>query len=165
MSDDDPRAALATLTARVAALEAERAAGNLAHRYAAALDRPDPEVLARLFVADGVLDTSRGTYRGRDEIAAFFRRAAALDDSEKRHFVCAPEVRASSAEIAELDCYFGFTGRGENRSMLGWGTYSAACRVESGTASFERLTIRVHVGTDLEAGWPRDVSAPIRTGG
>lgn len=162
MTDDDTRAALAALTGRVARLEAERAAGNLMHRYAAALDRPVPETLAELFVEDGVLDTTRGIHRGRREIAEFFRNAAALDDSEKRHFVCLPQIHTSSTEIAELDCYFGYTARGEGRSMLGWGTYSATCRVDSGTAAFTRLAIRVHVGTDLEAGWPSD---PIRTAG
>jgi len=142
------------LGARIDALEAERAATGLMHRYAAALDEPDPDELARLFTADGTLETTRGSYRGHDEIAGFFRSARAADDSDKRHFLCQPEVRSIGAGRVALDCYFSYIARGA-ASMLGWGTYTAVCDVDSGVAAFDSLRIAVHLGTDLSRGWRR----------
>ncbi|MDV2478387.1 nuclear transport factor 2 family protein [Rhodococcus zopfii] len=145
---------ITALAARIEVLESERAACGLMHRYAAALDEPDPDMLARLFTAEGTLRTSRGTFRGHDEIAGFFRSARAADDSDKRHFVCQPDVRSIDARRVALDCYFSYIARGSD-SMLGWGTYAAVCRVESGIAVFDSLNIAVHLGTDLTRGWHR----------
>ncbi|MGW0022535.1 nuclear transport factor 2 family protein [Rhodococcus sp. NPDC003382] len=145
---------ITALGARIDALEAERAASGLMHRYAAALDEPDPDELARLFTADGTLDTTRASYRGHDEIAGFFRAARAADDSDKRHFLCQPDVRSTGDGRVALDCYFSYIARGTD-SALGWGTYGAVCRVESGVAAFDSLRIAVHHGTDLGRGWRR----------
>lgn len=153
--DDRYRSQIASLTARLDTLEAERAACTLMHTYAATLDRPDPDELAALFTTDGILVTSRSTHRGHDDIAGFFRAARATDDSEKRHFLCQPAVHTTEPGLVALDCYFTYTARGAERSMLGWGTYSAQCRIESGRAYFTSLIIDVHLGTDLGTGWPR----------
>nr|WP_277351993.1 nuclear transport factor 2 family protein [Rhodococcus sp. HNM0563] len=150
------QATIEQLAGRVAALESERAAAGLMHRYAAQLDAPAPEKLALLFADDGALVTRLGTFRGHDEIGGFFRTAGGTDPSEKRHFVCQPEVRSISTGLVQLDCYFGYTARAAHGSGLGWGTYSAVIRTEVGDARFESLAIDVHVGTDLARGWPRE---------
>lgn len=139
---------------RVTTLESERTAAGLMHRYAALLDAPVPENLALLFTDDGALVTRRGTFRGRDEVAAFFREARGTDSSEKRHFVCQPDIRSTATNLVQLDCYFGYTARATRESGLGWGTYSAVIRTDAGDALFESLAIDVHVGTDLSNGWP-----------
>ncbi|MEE2056964.1 nuclear transport factor 2 family protein [Rhodococcus artemisiae] len=143
------------LVSRVTTLESERAASGLMHRYAALLDNPAPESLASLFTDDGVLATGRGTHSGRDEIAGFFRSARAADDSDKRHFICQPELRAYTPDRVRLQCYFGYTARAGDGSGIGWGTYTAEVCTDSGEALFESLTIDLHVGTDLERGWGR----------
>lgn len=142
------------LAARVAALEAERAASGLMHRYAALLDAPVPESLASLFISDGELRTSRGAYRGHDEITGFFRNARSIDPSEKRHFVCQPRVTTDESGLVLLECYFGYTARADRSSGIGWGTYTAEIRATNADALFESLTIDLHMGTDLEQGWP-----------
>ncbi|MFD6858752.1 nuclear transport factor 2 family protein [Rhodococcus sp. NPDC060090] len=153
----DPRlqALLDDLISRVTTLESERTASGLMHRYAALLDRPSPESLASLFTGDGALVTGRGTHRGRGEIAEFFRSARAGDDSDKRHFICQPELRAHTPERVRLECYFGYTARAREGSGIGWGTYTADILTSSGEALFETLTIDVHIGTDLARGWAR----------
>ncbi|MGX6509231.1 nuclear transport factor 2 family protein [Rhodococcus sp. SJ-2] len=149
------QALLDDLVSRVTTLESERAASGLMHRYAALLDNPVPDSLASLFTDDGVLTTGRGIHTGRDEIAGFFRSARSTDDSEKRHFICQPEIRAHTHDRVHLQCYFGYTARARGGSGIGWGTYTADIRASSGEARFESLTIDLHVGTDLERGWDR----------
>lgn len=152
--DTQSHSLISDLAARVATLEAERAASGLMHRYAALLDTPEPEALAALFLPDGYLRTRRGTYRGHDEIAGFFRNARSIDPSEKRHFVCQPRVTTDETGLVHLECYFGYTARAERSSGIGWGTYTADIRAANAGALFESLTIDLHVGTDLEQGWP-----------
>ncbi|MGN0125459.1 MAG: nuclear transport factor 2 family protein [Rhodococcus sp. (in: high G+C Gram-positive bacteria)] len=142
------------LATRVATLEAEREASGLMHRYAALLDAPVPESLASLFASGGELRTSRGTYRGRDEITGFFRNARSIDPSEKRHFICQPRVTTGESGLVVLECYFGYTSRTDRSSGIGWGTYAAEIRATNADALFESLTIDLHMGTDLEQGWP-----------
>jgi hypothetical protein len=148
---DDVLAALNVLTERVAVLEAHRAAGDLMHRYAGALDDPDPERLSLLFTRTGILRTPSAEYRGRSAIGGFFAAARERDTSDKRHFVCQPEIEAHESGIVSLRCYFLYTALGSGRSALGWGTYAAECLTDSGTAQFESLTIAVHGDADLSA--------------
>lgn len=155
MSTDPLHAQIDDLMSRVITLESERAASGLMHRYAALLDHPMPESLASLFAADGTLVTGRGTYLGHDEIAGFFRSARSTDDSDKRHFICLPDLRAHAPDRVHLECYFGYTARAREGSGIGWGTYTADILTSSGEALFESLTIDLHVGTDLARGWAR----------
>ncbi|MGW5075904.1 nuclear transport factor 2 family protein [Rhodococcus sp. NPDC004095] len=154
MTPDEMTIALTALTERVAGLEAERAALSLMHRYAAALDDPDPAALSRLFTPDGTLATPRAEHRGRAAIVDFFTQARQRDASTKRHFVCQPEVTTTGPDRAALQCYFLYTalpGASEPPSVLGWGAYRAECRIDSGTALFESLRIAVHATSELAA--------------
>jgi hypothetical protein len=147
---------ITALLDRVQRLEEAEAARNLFHRYASTLDDPTPEGVAALFTEDGVLRTRLGVSTGRAEIAAFYRNRLAVDDAPKRHFIVNPRTTWVAPGVVEVASYFLFTGRGGDRSIIGWGTYLDRIRVTDGEALFEDKTITLEVGTDLESGWPAD---------
>lgn len=120
MTAADPT--LHTLVERLRRLEEMEIARNHLHRYAATLDNPTPEAVAALFTDDGILRTGRGTAVGRTSIADFYRRLLERDPSEKRHFITSPHTTWLAPGLVEIASYFLFTGRGTNRSVLGWGT-------------------------------------------
>lgn len=146
MSTTELHTALAALTDRVLRLEAHRAAGDLMHRYAAALDDPDPRTLSMLFTPDGVLRTPRGEHRGRGAVAEFFTSARRQDPSDKRHFVCQPRIETPQTGVVALTSYFLYTSTTPQGSALGWGLYEAECRTGTGPAEFVSLTITPHTG-------------------
>ncbi|GAA3742196.1 hypothetical protein HDA32_003323 [Spinactinospora alkalitolerans] len=145
---------LEALLLRVRRLEEAEAARNHLHRYAETLDAPTPEAVAALFTEDGALHTRLGDFVGREAIAGFYRDRLAADPSDKRHFVVSPRTTWLEPGLVEIASYFLFTGRGEDRSIIGWGTYLDRLRVEGGGALLEDKTITLHVGTDLHTGWP-----------
>ncbi|MEY9212436.1 nuclear transport factor 2 family protein [Thermobifida halotolerans] len=145
--------AVAALLRRVQRLEEMETARNHLHRYAAALDDPVPEEVAALFTEDGVLRTRRGDAAGRQGIAEFYRRLLEIDPAEKRHFIVAPETTWLEPGLVEIASYFLFTGRGADRSAIGWGTYVDRIRVTGDEALIAEKTITMHVGTDLGTGW------------
>src|SRR5690606_4687610 len=124
---------LHTLVERLRRLEEMEIARNHLHRYAATLDNPTPEAVAALFTDDGILRTGRGTAVGRTSIADFYRRLLERDPSEKRHFITSPHTTWLAPGLVEIASYFLFTGRGTNRSVLGWGTYLDRIRIVDGT--------------------------------
>jgi hypothetical protein len=149
---------LEALLERVRRLEEIETARNLLHRYAETLDQPTPETVAALFTPDGALHTRLGDCVGREQITTFFRDRLATDRSEKRHFIVSPRTTWLGPGRVAIAAYFLFTGRGDDRSILGWGTYDDVVRIVDGEALFEDKTIELHVGTDLQAGWPSDRS-------
>lgn len=145
---------LYTLVERLRRLEEMEIARNHLHRYAATLDNPTPEAVAALFTDDGILRTGRGTAVGRTSIADFYRRLLERDPSEKRHFITSPHTTWLAPGLVEIASYFLSTGRGTNRSVLGWGAYLDRIRIVDGTPLIAEKTIELHVGTDLHTGWP-----------
>ncbi|GAA3983273.1 nuclear transport factor 2 family protein [Thermobifida alba] len=153
MTATDPHA-VEDLLNRVRRLEEMETARNHLHRYAETLDDPTPEAVAALFTEDGVLRTRRGDAVGRRGIAEFYRRLLQLDPAEKRHFITSPKTTWLAPGLVEVSSYFLFTGRGADRSAIGWGTYLDRIRVTGDEALIAEKTITMHVGTDLDAGWP-----------
>lgn len=143
-----------TLLARVQRLEDAERARNHLHAYAEALDTPVPSRVAALWTEDGVLQVPSGAFEGRAGVEEFYRSRGEADPSEKRHFIVSPRVRHLEPGLVEVASYFVFTARGEDRSVLGWGTYLDRIRIVGDVALFEQKTITPHVGTDLASGWP-----------
>jgi hypothetical protein len=144
---------VAALLRRVQRLEEMETARNHFHRYAATLDSPTPESVAALFTENGALRTRLGDFVGRTAIAEFYRDRLTADPSEKRHFVVNPHTTWLEPGLVEIASYFIFTGRGDQRSVIGWGTYLDRIRVQGDSALFEHKTIVIDVGTDLAHGW------------
>lgn len=153
---DHTRTTLADALARLQRLEECEAARNHLHAYASALDAPTPDAVAALFTEDGTLTIPSGTWEGRDGIAAFYRDRLGSDPSEKRHFIVSPRTRWLGPGSVEVASYFVFTGRGTDKSVIGWGDYLDRIRVVDGVPLFEAKTITPHVGTDLTTGWAAD---------
>ncbi|GAA4142129.1 nuclear transport factor 2 family protein [Actinomadura keratinilytica] len=154
------RSEIADLLRRVRRLEESETARNHLHRYAEALDDPDPEAVAALFTEDGALHTRLAgrpgrTMTGRAAIAAFYRDRIAADPSPKRHFIVGPRTTWVAPGEVEIASYFLFTARADVSSVIGWGTYRDRLRVDGGTALFADKTIDLQVSTDLEKGWAR----------
>lgn len=144
---------LGELEARIRRLEEMERARNIFYEYASVLDDPRPAVMATLFTPDGVLGTPAGRVAGRAAIEAFFADAFAADPSDKRHFVLSPRTTWSEPGSVRVEAYFTYVGRGEDRSGLGWGTYDATVDVTGECPLFAKLTIDVHLASDLAAGW------------
>lgn len=148
---------LTPLLHRLQRLEDLEAARSHLHTYAAALDAPVvPERVAELFTADGTLTVPSGTWTGRDGVAAFYRDRTATDPSDKRHFIMSPQLTWRAPGTVEVEAYFLFTARGEERSALGWGLYRDVVRVVDGAPLFAAKTILPHHFTDLATGWAAD---------
>lgn len=147
------------LLRRVRKLEEVEAARNHLHAYSRTLDAPTPDTAAALFTEDAVLRTRLGTFTGREEIAAFYRDRLQADPSEKRHFLVTPRTTWIEPGLVEIASYFVFTARAQERSVLGWGTYTDLVRVADDCALISDKTISLHVGTDLATGWPADRTA------
>ncbi|GAA2448821.1 hypothetical protein GCM10010191_77860 [Actinomadura vinacea] len=144
------------LHARLTRLEELERARGFFHTYAATLDRPDPEAAAALFAADGVLRTPRGTYRGRTEIAGFFTAVLDRDRATKRHFIVNPEAAWLEPGLVRIRSYFLFTGRGADRSLIGWGRYGDTVDLSGDVPLFREKTIEPEIASDLATGWALD---------
>ncbi|HEY8532629.1 MAG TPA: nuclear transport factor 2 family protein [Micromonospora sp.] len=149
----DASASLSDILARLQRLEEIEAARNHLHAYAKTLDRPTPESVAALFTEDAVLSVPSGEFRGRDEIAAFYRSRIAAQTGDRRHFIMNLKTRHLGPGLVEIESYFIFTGRDRESSTIGWGTYRDRIRVTDGVPLFEAKTITPHVTTDLATGW------------
>lgn len=144
------------LLERVARLEAIETARGMFHVYAETLDVPDAGRVAALFTEDGVLTTPVGAFSGRAAIEEFYASAFATDTSLKRHFIVNPRILRADASQVRLSSYFLYTGRGDDTSIIGWGTYDDTIDVTGPAPLFSAKTIAVHVGTDLATGWAKE---------
>jgi ketosteroid isomerase-like protein len=148
------------LEARLRRLENIEVARGIYHTYAETLDVPDPKTVAALFTEDAVLHTIMGDFQGRAAIADFFGAGFAADTSVKRHFIVNPRVLEASPQTVRLRSYFFYVGRGDDQSIIGWGTYDDLVDVSGAEPLFQEKTITLHVGTDLAHGWAKDTVAP-----
>lgn len=146
------------LSERLDRLEEREVARNLLHEYATVLDEPDVRTVTALFDPDATLTNPRGTFRGRDAIAADYRVAWDLDPSRKVHVVATPALRHVAPGVVDAQAVFCFFGRGRDESVLGWGRYDDRIVVRDGQALFLAKTIRIGVRTDLATGWAADES-------
>ncbi len=152
MSDDE----LNALRQRVLRLEQIEHARGYLHTYAETMDDRDPETACRLFREDAVLTTVRGVARGRAEIRQFYRETLTPDQSGSRHFVAAPRATWLADGLIRLESYFQFVGRGDDASVIGWGTYDDTVDVSGERPCFAAKTITLHLRTSVEQGWAND---------
>jgi hypothetical protein len=148
------------LEVRLRRLEDIETARGVYQLYAEALDVPHATTVAALFAEDAVLRTPMGDYRGRPAIEGFYNEAFAADTSIKRHFIVNPRVVETGPGTVRLQSYFFYVGRGDEQSIIGWGTYDDIVDVTGPSPLFREKTIAVHVGTDLAQGWAKD---PVAT--
>ena len=147
---------MSDLEVRIARLEEIEKARGLYHVYAETLDDPNPDTVAPLFTTDAVLHTPIGDFSGREAIHEFYTKAFAGDTSVKRHFITNSRVVAHEPGQVTLASYFLYVGRGDDSSIIGWGTYHDRIDVSGEAPLFAEKTIDVHVGTDLQSGWAKD---------
>lgn len=147
--DDD----LAELRARLRRLEAVEAARDLVHEYAAAADSREVDRVLALFAPDAVLHSPRGVHTGHEQIAESYAAGWSLEPSRKRHFVTNVRLHAEADGTVAAGADFFHVGRGEDRSVLGWGRYADRIDVSGGRPLFTAKRITLLMSTDLAAGW------------
>ncbi len=144
------------VVARLRRLEDIEAARNMHHVYASTLDEPNAKTVAELFTENAVLHTPVGSFPGRQAIEDFYSAAFEADTSLKQHFVVNPKVISAEPGRVRLQSYFLYLGRGDDASVIGWGTYDDTVDVSGPEPLFVEKTIGIIVGTTLDAGWKKD---------
>lgn len=144
------------IEARLRRLEDIESARNMHHLYAETLDEPNAKTVAPLFAEDAVLHTPMGDFEGRAAIEDFYAVAFEADPSVKRHLIVNPKVVTAEPGLVRLQSYFVYVGRGDDASIIGWGTYDDTVDVSGPVPLFKEKTIEVHVGTTLDAGWAKE---------
>jgi len=144
------------LAARVRGLEDIEAARSMFHVYAETLDEPNAKTVAQLFTEEAVLHTPVGDFHGRKAIEDFYASAFEADTSVKQHLIVNPKVISAEAGHVRLQSYFLYLGRGDDASIIGWGTYDDTVDVTGPEPLFQEKSIGIIVGTTLEAGWKKD---------
>jgi hypothetical protein len=143
------------LAARLQRLEDIEAARGMFHVYAETLDEPNAKTVAQLFADDAVLHTPVGDFTGRPAIEDFYRQAFAADTSLKQHLIVNPKVVGTDPGRVRMQSYFLYLGRGDDDSIIGWGTYDDTIDVSGQEPLFLEKTIGIIVGTTLDAGWKK----------
>lgn len=143
------------LIARVRRLEDIEAARNMYHVYAETLDDPNAKTVAQLFAEDAVLHTPMGDFTGRQAIEDFYASAFEADTSLKQHLIVNPKVISAEPGRVRLQSYFLYLGRGDDASIIGWGTYDDTVDVTGSDPLFVEKTIGIIVGTTLDQGWKK----------
>lgn len=144
------------LMARVRRLEDIEKARNMHHVYAETLDEPNAKTAAQLFTEDAILHTPVGSFTGRNAIEDFYASAFEADTSLKQHLIVNPKVISAESGQVRLQSYFLYLGRGDDSSIVGWGTYDDTIDVSGPEPLFVEKTIGIIVGTTLDAGWKKD---------
>jgi uncharacterized protein (TIGR02246 family) len=138
-----------TTEERLDRLETIEAAREILARYADACDAQDVEAVVSLFAPDCALDVPDQTYRGTDEVRAFYRQAWDTDPSQKSHFITNVKTRWLGSSRVAVDCYFLYTAAGDVTSVLGWGEYQDVVSTAGGPARFERKAIKIRRAWEL----------------
>ncbi len=164
--DRDPaalEARVAELERRLSSLEAMEGVRKTLSDYARALDERRPDLLASIFTEDCHLVTVPwgADSRGRDRMLRVFERYWARFSNPRRYY--ANEAIQVDGGAATAFSYWLVTQEDGERSIIGWGTYDWAFRLEGGVWRIGELIIRVLVMTPLERGWagPERVMSPF----
>jgi len=156
-------ARVAELERRLAALEAMEGVRTTLSDYARALDERRPDLLASIFTEDCHLVTVPwgADSRGKGRMLRVFERYWARFSNPRRYY--ANEAIWVDGGAATAFSYWLVTQEDGERSIIGWGTYDWAFRLENGAWRISELIIRVLVMTPLERGWagPERVMSPF----
>lgn len=156
-------ARLAAVEQRLAVLEAMEGVRKTLSDYARALDERRPDLLASIFTEDCHLVTVPwgADSRGKARMLRVFERYWARFANPRRYY--ANEAIQVAGATATAFSYWLVTQEDGERSIIGWGTYDWAFRLEDGAWRIGELIIRVLVMTPLERGWagPERVMSPF----
>lgn len=157
-------ARLAELERRVRALEAVEGVRQTLCLYARGLDERRRDLLDEIFAADCRLKTIPWGVdtRGKDRILLGFERYWARFANPRRYY--ANEAITVNGETAMAFTYWFVTQEDGDQSVIGWGTYDWAFRLEAGRWKVTELSIHVLAMTTLEKGWaiPDKVMMPFQ---
>ena len=76
-----------------------------------------------------------------------------------------PKVVSAEPGRVRLQSYFLYLGRGDDDSVIGWGTYDDTVDVSGPEPLFAEKTIGIIVGTTLAAGWKKGRTMTERLAG
>lgn len=157
-------AQVAELQRRVAALEAVEGVRQTLSLYARGLDEHRRELLDRIFADDCRLKTIPwgADTRGKDRILLGFERYWARFKNPRRYY--ANEAITVDGETATTFTYWFVTQEDGDQSVIGWGTYEWAFRLEGGLWKVTELIVHVLAMTTLAKGWaiPDKVMMPFQ---
>jgi SnoaL-like protein len=146
-------ARLTELEQRVRALEGAEGVRRTLSLYARYLDENRPELLEAVFTADAHLRTIPwgADVQGRERVGRAFTRYVGRFQNPRRY--CANESITVDGETAKAFSYWLVTQEDQGRSVIGWGTYDWAFRLEGGTWKAIDLVITILAMTSLDRGW------------
>jgi len=154
---------LAALEGRVAALEAVEGVRRTLCLYARGLDERRLDLLEAVFAEDCHLRTTPwgADARGRDRVFRTFERYWARFANPRRYY--ANEDIRVAGESATAFSYWFVTQEDGDRSVIGWGTYDWAFRLEADGWKVTALAVTVLAMTSLDRGWavPDKVMMPF----
>jgi uncharacterized protein (TIGR02246 family) len=108
---------------RLARMETAEDVRRLVAAYATACDAYDVDAVSRLLHPDIVLLVGDRSWRGRDEVARFFRQAWAGTVAPQRHFITNLAIDDLQPDGAEATSYFLHTTTPGECPLIGWGSY------------------------------------------
>ena len=151
------------LERRVARLERIEGVRRTLSLYARALDEHRPELFDEVFDRDCHLKTIPwgADTRGRDKLLRSFERYWAHFQNPRRYY--ANEAITIEGETAKAFTYWFVTQEEGTESVIGWGTYDWAFRLEGGAWKVTELVIHILAMTTLARGWaiPDKVMMPF----
>ncbi len=154
---------LAALERRVADLEAMEGVRRTLCFYARGIDEQRRDLLEQIFAEDCHLTTDPwgADSRGRDRVLRAFEGYWKRFANPRRYY--ANEDIRVDGERATAFSYWFVTQEDGDRSVIGWGTYDWAFRLDEGTWKVTRLAIRILAMTTLDRGWavPDKVMMPF----
>jgi hypothetical protein len=158
---------LAALEQRVATLEGVEGVRRALSLYARGVDERRTDLLEQLFAEDCHLQTVPwgADTRGRARVLLGLQRYWERFQHPRRYY--ANENIRVDGDRATAFTYWFVTQDDRDRSVIGWGTYEWAFRLEGGAWRATELIIRVLTMTTLDRGWaiPDKVMMPFERPG
>ncbi len=156
-------ARLAELERRVAELEAMEGVRRTLCLYARGIDERRRELIEQIFAEDCHLTTDPwgADARGRDRVLRAFEGYWKRFGNPRRYYAN-EDIRVEGGRATAFSYWF-VTQEDGDRSVIGWGTYDWAFRLEDETWKVTRLAIRILAMTTLDRGWavPDKVMMPF----
>jgi hypothetical protein len=156
-------ARMAALERRVAELEAVEGVRRTLCLYARGIDERRRDLLELIFAEDCHLRTTPwgADARGRDRVLRTFERYWQRFSNPRRYYAN-EDIRVDGNRATAFSYWF-VTQEDGDRSVIGWGTYDWAFRLETGVWKVTALSVTVLAMTTLERGWavPDKVMMPF----
>lgn len=145
------------LEREVAALRARDGIRKTLSQYAVGVDDKKPELLARIFADDAVLQVPAWDVdlAGKDAILNFFNEYWARFDNPRRYYANEDFTIDGTGEggTATAFMYWHVTQDSDGESYLGWGTYDWGFRRAGDRWLITREVVHIRAMTTLAKGW------------